>query len=52
MPLKKRKRENNSKWSKTKPKPKLKRLSACDVVKGTPGPRLDGRLVKNELEAF
>ena len=35
-----------------KPKSKLKRRSACDVVKGTPWPRLDARLVKNELEAF
>ena len=48
----KRKRENNSNWSATKPKPKLKRRSACDAVKGTPGPRLDARLVKNELEPF
>ena len=47
---KKWKRENNSKWSVTKPK--SKRRSACDVVKGTPGPRLDACLVKNELEAF
>ena len=47
-----RKRENNSKLSAAKPKSKLKRRSACDVVKGTPGPRLDARLVKNELETF
>ena len=35
-----------------KPKSKWKRLSACDVVKGRPGPRLNADLVKNELEAF
>ena len=52
MPAKKRKRENNLKWSAAKPKSKLKRRSACDVVKGTPGPRLDARLVKNALGAF
>ena len=52
MPLKKRKRENISKWSATKPKSRLKRRSACDVAKETPGPRLDVCLVKNELEAF
>ena len=52
VPPKKRKRENNSKWSATKPKSKLKRRSACDLVKGAPGPRLDARLVKNELETF
>ena len=51
VPPKKRKRENNSKWSATKPKSKLKRRSTY-VVKGTPGPRLDAWLVKNELEAF
>ena len=45
-----RKGGNNSKWSATKPK--SERRSACDVVKGTPGPRLDVRLVKSELEAF
>ena len=50
--LKKRKRENNSNWSATKPKSKLKRSSACAVVKETPGPWLDARLVKNELEPF
>ena len=38
VPPKKRKRENNSKWSATKPKSKLKRRSACDLVKGAPGP--------------
>ena len=48
----KKKRENNSKWSVTKPKSKLRRRSACDVAKGTTGPWLDARLVKNELEAF
>ena len=52
VPPKKRKRENNSKWSARKPRSKLKRRSACDVVKGTPGLRFDARLVKNELEAF
>ena len=52
MPPKKVKPENNSKWSATKRKSKLKRRSACDVMKGTPRPRLDARLVKNELEAF
>ena len=36
----------------TKPKSKWKRRSACDVVKGRPGPRLNADLVKNELEAF
>ena len=35
-----------------KPKSKLKRRSAFDVMKGTLGPRLDARLVKNEFEAF
>ena len=35
-----------------KPKSKLKRRSACGVVKGTAGPPLDACLVKNELEAF
>ena len=45
-----RKGGNNSKWSATKPK--SERSSACDVVKGTPGPRLDVRLAKSELEAF
>ena len=44
---KKRKKEKNSKWSATKPKSKLKRRSACDVAKGTPGPRLDARSVTN-----
>ena len=52
VPPKKGKRENNSKWSATKPKSKLKRRSVCDIMKGTPGPRLDARLVKNEFEAF
>ena len=52
MPPKKRKRKDNSKWSAAKPKSKLKRRSAFDVMKGTLGPRLDARLVKNELEAF
>ena len=47
MSSKKRKRENNSKWSAAKLK-----CSACDVVKETPGPQLDSHLVKNELEAF
>ena len=51
-PPKKRKRENNSKWLAIKPKLKLKMHSACDIVKGTPGPRLNAGLVKNELEAF
>ena len=51
MPPKKRKRKDNSKWSAAKPKSKLKRRSAFDVMKGTLGPRLDARLVKNELEA-
>ena len=49
---KKNKRENNSKWSAAKPISKLKRRSAGDVVKVTPGLRLDPGLVKNELEAF
>ena len=39
------------KWSATKPKSKLERCLVCDVVKETPGPRLNARLVKNELEA-
>ena len=37
VPPKRRKRENNSKWSATQLKSKLKRRSACDVVKGTTG---------------
>ena len=52
VPLKERERKNNSKWSATKPKSKLKRRSACDVAKGTPELWLDVNLVKNELEAF
>ena len=36
----------------TKPKSKLKRYPASDVVKRTPGLRLHVRLVENELEAF
>ena len=47
---KERKRENNSKWSATIST--LERCSACDVVKGAPGPRLGAGLVKNELDAF
>ena len=52
MSSKKRKRENNSKWSATKLKSKLKRRSACDVVRETPGPQLDAHPVKNVLESF
>ena len=51
-PPKKKKWENNSKRSAIKPKSKLKLHSACDIVKGTPGPQRDPGLVKNELEAF
>ena len=51
MPPKKSKRENNSKWSATRPKSKLKRRLASDVVKEIPGSRVDVRLVKNDLEA-
>ena len=51
MPPKKSKRENNSKWSGTKPKSKLKRRLASDIVKEIPGSRVDVRLVKNDLEA-
>ena len=40
---KKKRRENNSKWSAAKPISKLKRRSACDV-KVTPGLRLDTRV--------
>ena len=47
MSPKEKKRENNSKWSATKSKSKLKRRSACDVLKGTLGPQLDARLLKN-----
>ena len=45
VPPKKRKRENNSKWSTTQLKSKLKRRLACDVVKGITGhgPRAKGR---------
>ena len=50
LPLKRRERKYNTKWSATKSK--LKRRSACDVVKGTTGPRLNACLVKNDLEAF
>ena len=38
--------------SKAKPQSKLKRSSACDIVKGKPGPLLDARIVKTEIEAF
>ena len=36
----------------TKLRSKLKKHSACAVVKETPGPQLDTRLVKNDLETF
>ena len=49
---KKEQKKNKTKWSLSKPKSKLKKPSACDIVKGTPGSLFEARFIKNELEAF
>ena len=51
-PRKKQKVEKNKKWSTSKPKSKLTKCSAGHAVKGTPGPQLDARNIKTDLEAF